>query len=103
MLVKNPVIFAVSIYIALVLGYAYILFITFSVVFQQQYGFSQGSTGLLYLGIGLGMLVSLAWMSRYSDRIFASRERKAGVYKPEYVGPILLLIFLVFFYSLLAL
>lgn len=83
MLFTNPVIFMVSIYIALVLGYAYILFTSFAFVFQQQYGFGEGTTGLLYFGIGIGMLVALVWMSRYSDRIFAQKERQMGRSKAE--------------------
>ncbi len=85
MLTKSPVILGLSIYIAMILGYAYLLFITFSVVFQQQYGFSQGNAGLSYLGIGTGMMVALAWMSRYSDRIFANKEKQMGKTKAEYV------------------
>ncbi|EEA22509.1 hypothetical protein TMatcc_001357 [Talaromyces marneffei ATCC 18224] len=84
MLFTNPVIFMVSIYIALVLGYAYILFTSFAFVFQQQYGFGEGTTGLLYFGIGIGMLVALVWMSRYSDRIFAQKERQMGRSKAEF-------------------
>lgn len=83
MLFTNPVIFVVSIYIALILGYAYILFTSFAFVFQQRYGFGEGTTGLLYFGIGIGMLIALVWMSRYSDRIFAQKEEQMGVSKAE--------------------
>lgn len=83
MLFTNPVIFIVSIYIALILGYAYILFTSFAFVFQQRYGFGEGTTGLLYFGIGIGMLVALVWMSRYSDRIFAQKEEQTGISKAE--------------------
>ncbi|KAH8691208.1 major facilitator superfamily domain-containing protein [Talaromyces proteolyticus] len=84
MLFTNPVIFIVSIYIALVLGYAYILFTSFAFIFQQRYGFGEGTTGLLYFGIGIGMLAALVWMSRYSDRIFAQKERQTGKSKAEF-------------------
>lgn len=85
MLTKSPVILGLSLYIAMILGYAYLLFVTFSVVFQLKYGFSQGNAGLSYLGIGTGMMLALAWMSRYSDRIFTNKEKQTGATKAEYL------------------
>lgn len=83
MLVQSPVILGLSIYIALLYGYTYLLFVTFSVVFQFQYNFSQGVAGLAYLGVGVGLLVGLLFMSRYSDRINEIKTKEAGKSIPE--------------------
>ena len=83
MLARSPVILYISIYMALVYGYCYLLFVTFSVIFQKQYGFSEGSAGLSYLGVGVGMLFALAFMSYFSDRINESKIKRAGISIPE--------------------
>jgi predicted MFS family arabinose efflux permease len=83
MLVQSPVILGLSIYIALLYGYTYLLFVTFSVVFQFQYNFSQGVAGLAYLGVGVGLLVGLLFMSRYSDKINEIKTKEAGKSIPE--------------------
>ncbi|KAG7061466.1 fluconazole resistance protein [Colletotrichum scovillei] len=54
MMFLSPIVFCLSIYMAILYGYLYLLFTTFPQVFKQQYGFSQGSAGLAYIGIGVG-------------------------------------------------
>jgi hypothetical protein len=46
LLVRSPIVLALSLYAALVFGVIYILFTTFNSVFQGQYGFSEGMSGL---------------------------------------------------------
>jgi hypothetical protein len=45
---------AVSIFTAISYGYLYLLFTTFPTVFHVQYGFSTGTVGLSYIGLGVG-------------------------------------------------
>lgn len=52
MLLLSPVVLLVSIYVALVYGYIYVLAATMTEVFEEVYGFGQGPVGLTYLGIG---------------------------------------------------
>jgi len=83
MLVRSPVILGVSLYMAMVYGVIYLLFVTFSIVFQEQYGFSVGIAGLSYLGIGVGMVFALFTMGKYNDSLVMKLSEKHGNPKPE--------------------
>ncbi|OQD69968.1 hypothetical protein PENDEC_c028G00550 [Penicillium decumbens] len=87
MLFFSPIVFLLSLYVGVIYGYLYLLFTTISDVFEGQYGFSQGSVGLSYLGIGIGSLLGLVVLGATSDRILAHLSEKNGVKKPEYRLP----------------
>ncbi|KAI9710403.1 MAG: hypothetical protein M1812_007439 [Candelaria pacifica] len=86
MLIFSPIVFFMSLFMAIVYGYLYLLFTTFTLVFENNYGFSSGTVGLTYLGIGVGMFVGLAIVGILSDKIVKSKS-KNGVMKPEYRLP----------------
>lgn len=75
-----------SIYQGIIYGYLYLLFTTITLIFQYQYGFSQGIVGLAYLGIGIGSLTGLGVAGAVSDRLLKKLTRE-GVMKPEYRLP----------------
>ncbi|KAJ5658213.1 MFS transporter cpaT [Penicillium longicatenatum] len=88
MLFLSPIVLLLSIYVALVYGYLYLLFTTISEVFEGQYGFSQGTVGLSYLGIGIGSVIGLATLGATSDRLLKYLTNKnGGASKPEYRLP----------------
>jgi predicted MFS family arabinose efflux permease len=58
-LILSPIVLLLSLLCAFVFGLLFILFTTFPMVFEEQYHFSVGVSGLSYLGIGIGMAVSL--------------------------------------------
>lgn len=88
MLFLSPIVFLLSLYVAIIYGYLYLLFTTMTEVFEDQYGFSQGSVGLSYLGIGIGSLCGLFILGATSDRLLKYLTKKnAGVSKPEYRLP----------------
>lgn len=86
MLVLSPIVLALSVLMAVVYGYLYLLFTTLTEVFEERYQFSQGSVGLTYLGIGIGSLVGVFVFGIASDRIMKSKSA-AGEMKPEYRLP----------------
>ena len=49
MLFLSPIVMLLSLYIAVIYGYLYLLFTTITEVFEGTYQFSQGSVGLAYL------------------------------------------------------
>jgi MFS family permease len=51
--------------------YLYLLFTTFTVVFEVQYGFSSSTVGLSFLGLGIGNMLGLAVFGVVSDKIIA--------------------------------
>jgi MFS family permease len=81
-----------SLYLAIVYGIMYLLFTTFTFVFEENYGFSQSIVGLVYIGLGVGMLLGLAILGSQSDRIMKALAKKhsAGKLKPEYRLPLLM-------------
>ena len=83
MLILSPIVLATSVYTAVIFGYLYLLFTTLTLVFQDNYGFSQGTVGLTYLGIGIGSLIGLFLFATLSDRLIEKFSR-GGEMKPEY-------------------
>lgn len=81
----NPIILGTALYLAVIYGIAYVLFTTFSVVFQKQYGFNEGIAGLVYLGLGVGTAIGIAAFGNLSDHIYTRMTTKYGQAKPEYV------------------
>lgn len=92
MLLFSPIVFLLSLYMAIVYGYLYLIFTTITSLFEQSYGFSQGSAGLAFLGIGLGMLSGLVVFGATSDRVVTYLANKNdGERKPEYRFPHMML------------
>ncbi|KAF2658464.1 MFS general substrate transporter [Lophiostoma macrostomum CBS 122681] len=88
MLVLSPIVFLMSLHMAIVYGYLYLLFTTFPRIFEGQYGFHEKNIGLTYLGSGIGSFCGLSFMGLASDRILvALTKRNGGVAKPEYRLP----------------
>ncbi|EPE04833.1 cycloheximide resistance protein [Ophiostoma piceae UAMH 11346] len=97
MLVYSPVVLIFAFYMAVVYGYLYLMFTSVTEVFQSVYGFDSDIVGLVYLGLGVGSLVGMAYFSLMSDRHIRKMAAKEGQgMKPEYrlhpmpVGAILL-------------
>jgi len=91
MLVLSPIVFLLSLYIAVVYGYLYIMFSTLTIVFEGQYGIGHGNVGLVFLGLGLGQVIGLFFFASTSDRNLKKRAAKNnGVMKPEMRLPFLL-------------
>jgi len=83
MLVFSPIVAAMSIYMALIYGIMYLLFTTFTFVFEGQYGFSSGNVGLTYIALGIGMFVGLGVMGVGSDKIIKAAQARGETLKPE--------------------
>jgi len=90
MLILSPIVFLLSVYTAFLFGYLYLFVTTFPRVFIEQYHFSTGSTGLTYLGLGVGCFFGLAIAGKGSDAVYKRLESKnGGEGKPEFRLPLL--------------
>ncbi|EEU43388.1 uncharacterized protein NECHADRAFT_94955 [Fusarium vanettenii 77-13-4] len=69
LLFLSPIVLLLSLMCAFVFGLLFILFTTFPTVFEEQYHFSAGISGLSYLGVGIGMIVSLGAYATVSDKL----------------------------------
>ncbi|KAL4882671.1 major facilitator superfamily domain-containing protein [Aspergillus karnatakaensis] len=89
MLLFSPIVALLSIYIATIYGYLYLLFTTLTPIFEDTYHFSSGNVGLSYLGIGVGSVAGLIFQLGYSDKLYLSLIKKNPDKepKPEYRLP----------------
>ena len=88
MLIFSPIVLSLSIYMAVIYGYLYLLFTTLTLVFERTYHFSQGTVGLAFLGIGIGSLFGLVIFGILSDKMMKSMSAKNnGEMKPEFRLP----------------
>jgi hypothetical protein len=53
MLLFSPICTILAIYMAVAYGYLYLLFTTITEIFITGYGFSEGTAGLTFIGIGM--------------------------------------------------
>ncbi|GES61841.1 MFS general substrate transporter [Aspergillus terreus] len=86
LLFRSPILFVISLYVALVFGVMYLLFTTFPSVFEGQYGFSTSISGLVYLGLGVALVTSMLLFNVLNGRVQAARMKADGVQqaRPEY-------------------
>jgi MFS family permease len=85
MLLFSSIVSLMAIYCAVVYGVLYLLYTTYTFVFQEIYGFSTGTVGLVYIGSGVGMLLGLFIIGGSSDRLLKRQAAKHdGELKPEY-------------------
>ena len=69
LLILSPIVLLLSLLCAFVFGLLFLLFTTFPTVFEEQYHFSAGVSGLSYLGVGIGMAISLGAYATVSDKL----------------------------------
>ncbi|ETS84441.1 hypothetical protein PFICI_02466 [Pestalotiopsis fici W106-1] len=82
MLFTSLILFLLCLYISLVYTIMFILFTTFTEVFEGQYGFSTAISGLVYLGWGVGSIIGQALYTLWTNH-FVSQRLEKGSFKPE--------------------
>ncbi|PWY69647.1 CefM protein [Aspergillus sclerotioniger CBS 115572] len=88
----SPIVAAMATVTAIIYGYLYILFTTFTMVYKDIYGFSSDTVGLIYLGLGVGMFLGLFAFGALSDFVIKREAaRHDGEMKPEYRLPPMIL------------
>jgi predicted MFS family arabinose efflux permease len=92
MLFCSPAVLLLSIYMAIAYGILYVLFTTFTFVFEQQYHFSPSNVGLAYIPIGIGMILSMSALGIASDRIIKTALERKEILTPEHRLPYILTI-----------
>src|SRR5277367_443552 len=75
----SPIVLSLSALMGVNYAYLYLCFTTFPLVFQEVYHFSEGISGLAYLGLGCGSMVGLAIIGRFSDPLVVKLTKKYGV------------------------
>ncbi|MCJ1464878.1 MFS siderochrome iron transporter 1 [Pseudocyphellaria aurata] len=76
LLVKEPIVLSLSIYMAIIYGILYLMFAAFPIVFQEQRGWSQGVGALPFCSVAVGMLAAVAYTIPDNNR-YINAERGA--------------------------
>ncbi|KAH3016553.1 hypothetical protein KXW60_007425 [Aspergillus fumigatus] len=91
MLFTEPILFLLSLYMALVYGILYLDFTAYPVVYRETRGWSASIAGLSFLGICVGMAIATL-ISPYVNRIHGIYVRRLGGPQPEARLPHLIVI-----------
>ncbi|KAF3761189.1 MFS general substrate transporter [Cryphonectria parasitica EP155] len=83
LLLTAAVVRAVCLYIAIIYGLMYVLFTTYTFVFEEQYGFSSEGAGLSFIAGGVGNLIGMFYVSVFSDKIIKNRKAMNLPVRPE--------------------
>ncbi|PYH89208.1 MFS general substrate transporter [Aspergillus ellipticus CBS 707.79] len=90
-LVWSPILALSTIYLSVVYGYTYLTMTIIAPVFQDIYGFSEGASGLAFLGLCLGFVIGAFLCSFLSDRYVRIAKARSQVFTPEQRLPPLLI------------
>jgi len=79
-LFTEPIVFLLSLYMAIIYGTLYMMFGAFPIVFQQDRGWSPGIGGLAFIGVAVGMMAAVIYSlfdnNRY-NRVAAKHNDRA--------------------------
>jgi len=77
MLFTEPILFVLSLYVAIIYGILYLDFTAYPIIFHQDRGWAAGLSGLSFVGIALGMVIFTA-CSPLLNRLHAHYVQKLG-------------------------
>lgn len=60
LLFQEPIVFLISVYMSVLYGLLYMFFVAFPIIFQEGKGYTAGITGLMFIPLALGVLMSAA-------------------------------------------
>ncbi|KAH6657513.1 major facilitator superfamily domain-containing protein [Truncatella angustata] len=83
MLLFSPLITILCTYVAILYGLMYVLFTTFTFVFEEQYGFGAQSAGLVFIGGGVGNILGQLLVGILSDKMIKAKKAKGQEPQPE--------------------
>lgn len=77
MLITEPVLLLMSLYIAVIYGLLYAFFFSFPVVFGEGYGWNDGMVGLSFCPILIGVALAL-FVTPWLEKKYLEQARKKG-------------------------
>ncbi|PLB52277.1 putative multidrug resistance protein [Aspergillus steynii IBT 23096] len=83
LLFKEPIVFLLSLYMAIVYGTLYMLFAAYPIVFQMYRGWNQGIGSLPFLGIMIGMMAAVIYSILDNKRYVRTEANHGGFAPPE--------------------
>jgi len=83
LLLMEPIVLLISIYMAILYGTLYMLFSAFPIVFREKRGWSQGISGLAFLGVAVGMVLGIIYCILDNRRYARIEAEYQGEAPPE--------------------
>ncbi|APA10204.1 hypothetical protein sscle_06g049740 [Sclerotinia sclerotiorum 1980 UF-70] len=83
LLFTEPIVFLLSLYMAIVYGTLYMMFGAFPIVYQQDRGWSAGVGGLAFCGVAVGMMLAVLYSLWDNKRYNDTAARHNGAAPPE--------------------
>ncbi|RDW83403.1 MFS general substrate transporter-56 [Coleophoma crateriformis] len=80
LLFLEPIVFLLSVYMAIIYGTLYMMFAAFPIVFEVGRGWSAGISGLAFLGVAVGMNLAVIyslWDNKRYAKVAAENDMKA--------------------------
>ncbi|KAJ9608297.1 Synaptic vesicle transporter SVOP [Cladophialophora chaetospira] len=81
LLCLEPIVLLISLYMAVLYGLLYMFFVAYPIVYVEGKGFSEGTTGLMFIPLAIGVVLSAA-LSPLVNKHYLSLCRKAPNGKP---------------------
>lgn len=92
MLLTQPIVQAMAVYMAFVYGLTYLTYATFTTLWTAEYGEKMGISGLHYIALSVGFAVGTQILAPFNDRIYHYfKTKNGGVGQPEFRCPLMLL------------
>ncbi|KAF2472135.1 MFS general substrate transporter [Lindgomyces ingoldianus] len=85
LLFREPIVFLLSIYMAIIYGTLYMLFGAFPIVYREGRGWNEGISGLPFVGVAIGMVAALVYTILYDNNRYLKcvKNSPAGFATPE--------------------
>lgn len=84
MLFLSPIVFLLSLYMAVCYGILYLIFTTITGVFHENYGWEIEICGLAYIPLGIGFTSGMLVVAKLSDAtVIRMTKANDGVFEPE--------------------
>ncbi|KAI1491814.1 major facilitator superfamily domain-containing protein [Biscogniauxia mediterranea] len=83
MFLFSPLVTCMCIYISAIYGLLYLLFTTFTFVYEEMYGFGSRAAGLTFIAGGVGNLLGLAFTGTVSDKLIQRKRNRGEPAQPE--------------------
>lgn len=90
-LFTEPIVLLVTIYMSFIYGILYLFLTAYSLVFQGQYGFSAGVSGLCYFGLVAGEVIAFFVVVSQNPAYIRKLEANQNIPVPEWRLPIAIL------------
>ena len=74
LLFREPIVLLLSIYMAIIYGTLYMCFGAFPIVYAENRHWSQGISGLAFLGVAVGMLIAVIWSIPDNNRYLRAED-----------------------------